>query len=197
MYATPPANQYGLEIRSGSNIRIVGGSYSNNSSAGGAGIAITGAASDVQIIGANLQPSYPGTPNQNSQQYGLYVSAAPTNVVVDGCDLTGYTAAGSAAVKVTVPQVQSGLLITNSPGYNDKNSALLVTGPALTTGVSAATCVTPYFGPSVFAFSNPSPVTLHIFLQAITLSTGIFFLPSPYDSFHFSAAPLSFSWTGK
>lgn len=196
MSPSPPANQYGLQITSGSNIRVIGGTYSNNSPTGGAGIAITDAVSDLQIIGVNLQPSYPGSVNQNSQQYGLYVSAAPANVVVDGCDFTGYTT-GGVPVKVTVTQAQNGLLITNCPGYNDQNTLLAATGPSLTTGVSAATCVTPYFGPSVFAFFSAAPVSLHIFGQTITLSTGIFFLPSPYDSFRFSAAPASFSWTGK
>ncbi len=51
--------QHGLDIVGDSNIKIIGGTYSNNSSCGGAGIAITGACGDVQIIGANLQPSNP------------------------------------------------------------------------------------------------------------------------------------------
>jgi hypothetical protein len=67
----------------------------------------------------------------------------------------------------------------------------------LTTGVSALACVAPYYGPSVIAYSNPGAVMLTVFGQTITASMGIIFLPSPYDSFHFSTAPLSFSWTGQ
>ncbi len=197
MYESPPANQHGLEIVSGSNIRIIGGTYSNNSSSGGAGIAITGGCTDVQIIGANLQPSYPGAPTPNNQQYGLLVSGSPTGaVLVSGCDMTGYTATGSAAVKVTA--APSELLINNCPGYNDQNTSLSTDSGQLTVGVSAATCLTPYFGPSVITFSNPEPISVHVFGQTITSTFGVIFLPSPYDVIKFiSETPVAFSWTGK
>ena len=41
--ASATAAQHGLQIVGGTNIKVIGGTYSNNSSAGGAGIAITGA----------------------------------------------------------------------------------------------------------------------------------------------------------
>ena len=86
------STQHGLVIAGGSNIRILGGTYSNNAPYGGAGIAITGTCDDVQIIGVNLQPSYPGAPNVNSQKYALLVSSGPTGaVIVSGCDMTGYS----------------------------------------------------------------------------------------------------------
>lgn len=199
MHGSPPSGQHGLEIDTASNIRIIGGTYSNNSPSGGAGIAITGACTDVQIIGANLQPSYPGSPNVNSQQYGLLISGSPTGMVlVSGCDMTGYTASGSAAVKVT--GTPSELLIYDSPGYNDQNSALSTTSGQLTAGVSAATCSTPYFGPSVFTYSSSEALSVRVFGQTITSTFGIVFLPSPYDKIQFigeSGPPATYSWTGK
>jgi hypothetical protein len=67
----------------------------------------------------------------------------------------------------------------------------------ITSPISASGCATPYFGPSVVAYFSPEPVTLNVFGHAITASMGIIFLPSPYDGFYFSPAPLSFTWTGQ
>jgi hypothetical protein len=185
---------YGLSIGEGSNIKIIGGTYSNNGPQGGAGIAITGPCSDVQIIGANLHPSYPGATNVNNQQYALLVSGSPSGpVLVSGCDMTGYS--GSGPVHVT--GTPSELIITNCPGYNDQSTPLNHGVAPLAPGVSAAKCTTPYFGPSVFTYSNAQPVTLEVFGQAITASYGVIFLPSPYDNFYFTEPPSSFSWIGK
>lgn len=182
--------QHGLQIASGSNIRIIGGCYSNNGTYAGAGIAITGGCSDVQILGVNLQPSYPGSPNVNHQKYALLVNATlPGPVLVSGCDMSGYS---GPPVSVTASQTE--LLITDCPGYNDQGTALTAT--TLTGGVSAATSSAPYFGPSVIIYSGAT--TLHVFGQSINSSFGVVFLPSPYDIFSFSpAAPTMFSWMGK
>ncbi len=204
--ASATAAQHGLQIAGGTNIKVIGGTYSNNSSMGGAGIAITGACGNVEIIGANLQPSYPwaGTtmgPVLNYQQYGLLVTAPPAGVVyVADCDLTGYvnpTNPPQQAVSVTIP-LTSGLFIYNCPGYNDQGALLNKSMPPTTATNSAATCATPYFGPSVILFFNATPVTLHVFGQTITESFGIIFLPSPYDVFYFTGTlPTAFSWIGK
>jgi hypothetical protein len=200
------AAQHGLQIAGGTNIQIIGGTYSNNSKVGGAGIAITGACGDVQIIGANLQPSYPwaGTtmgPVLNNQQYGLLVTAPPAGTVyVADCDLTGYTHTSppQQAVSVTVTPLTSGLFIYNCPGYNDQSTTLNGNLPPTAITNSAATCSNPYFGPSVILFSNSTPVTLHVFGQTITKDFGIIVLPSPYDIFYFSGTvPMAFSWIGK
>ena len=155
--------QHGLEIVGGTNIKIIGGTYSNNSVNGGAGIAITGACGDVQVIGANLQPTYPWTgttmgSSLNNQQYGLLVSGGPTGTIyVSNCDLTGYTN--------TMPYMQQPVLVTgtapnelfisNCPGYNDQNTHIRTTAPSGTASASSpGTGGTPYFGPSVFIFSK-------------------------------------------
>jgi hypothetical protein len=194
--------QYGLQIVGGTNIKIIGGTYSNNSPypTGGAGIAITGACGDVQIIGANLQPSYDnGTSGSTtqSQQFGLLVTSNPANtsiVLVSGCDMRDYTATDSAPVSTS--GVTKGLYIYDCLGYNDQNTELN-DNMAPTSATNAATCSTPYFGPSVITFTNASPVTLNVFGQSLTLSFGVVFLPSPYDNFYFSSAPNGFSWYGK
>ncbi len=192
--APAPAGQHGLIITGGTNIKVIGGTYSNNGASGGAGIAITGGATEVQIIGANLQPNYPGALNANSQTYALLVTGTPIagDVLVSSCDMTNY--AGSPVHVVGTP---SNLLITNCPGYNDAGTSLHALPVSLTTGVSASTSTIPYYGPSVIMYSNPAPVTLHIFGQSISSASGIVFLPSPYDLFSFSSVPISFTWIGK
>lgn len=191
------SSPHGLLIAGGSNIKIIGGTYSNNGPYGGAGIAITGACEDVQIIGVNLQPSYPGAPNVNSQKYALLVSSSPTGaVIVSGCDMTGYSL---SPVSVTAPQTK--LFISDCPGYSDRNTSIQTTAPTSILGSSASSPGaggTPYFGPSVIIWSGTVTVTLHVFMQTITSNFGIVFLPSPYDSIYFSGGtPTHFSWIGK
>jgi hypothetical protein len=78
---------YGLEIVAGQNIQVNGGSYSGN---GTAGIAITGAASEIQINGANcIGPSYAGSSISTTQQYGIYITAG------QDIQITGVTCSGN------------------------------------------------------------------------------------------------------
>jgi hypothetical protein len=187
--------QHGLEITGGSNIKIIGGTYSNNGSSGGAGIAISGG-TDIQIIGANLQPSYPNSPNVHSQQYALMVSGSPGPILVSNCDMTGYGSEPAVSVSTSGTPVE--LLITGCPGYNDRGSLLSATSSMLLGGVSATTCSTPYFGPSVFTFSNAAAIPVKVFGLTITMSFGVIFLASPADIIQFTVtAPATFTWTGK
>lgn len=191
--ATAPAGQYGLAIATGSNIKILGGTYTSNGPSGGAGIAITGAATEVQIIGVNLQPSSAVPSSPNAQQYALLISGNPAGVLVSSCDMTGY---GSAS-PVRITGFPATLRITGCPVYNNSNTNLTASPTQLITGVNAASSTTPYYGPSVFMYSNPTTLTLHVFGQSIVASTGIFFLPSAYDTFFFNSAPASFTWIGQ
>jgi hypothetical protein len=194
--------QHGLQIIGGTNIKIIGGTYSNNSPAGGAGIAITGACGNVQIIGVNLQPSYyngTGPSMTQSQLFGLLVTSNPAEssiVLVSGCDMRGYIAALGGA-PVSTSEITAGLYIYDCLGYNDQNTPLNdLTIP--TSPTNAATCLSPYFGPSIITFTNGSPVTLNVFGQSLSLSFGVVFLPSPYDLFSFpDGTPTGFSWYGK
>jgi hypothetical protein len=186
--------QCGLVIGKGTNIKVIGGTYSNNGPSGGAGIAITSTASNIQIIGANLQPSYPNAVTPANQQYALSITGNPTNVLVSACDMTGYT----SGVPVNVAAGLASLRITNCAGYNTVNTLLVATPMQLTTSVSASVTANPYYGPSVIFYASTIPVTLHLFGQAFTATYGVFFLPYAYESFHFNAVPnIFFTWIGK
>jgi hypothetical protein len=206
-FAANSSAQHGLQITGGSNIKIIGGTYCNNGSGGGAGIAITGNyCGDLQIIGANLQPSYPWASatdpaSGNNQTYGLLVSGSPTTgtILVADCDLTGYSPAGNA---VSVTGNPNRLLVYNCPGYNDQGTTISTVAPTSDTYAAKASLLggasIDYFGPSVFFFfSNATAVQLHISGQTIQLTYGLIFLPSPYDGFHFTGSPSVFSWFGK
>jgi hypothetical protein len=200
--STPQAGQYCYKITSGENIRIIGGTIGNAGGSGGAGIAITppaggGGPGRITIFGVNLSATYPRADNVHAQQYGLLILATLQDVVtVENCDLTGYEGIGDA---VNVAGDANGYLYVRScEGYNDLNAPLnggvAPVGPGPT---SAAICSTPYFGPSLISFSNSSPVSLNVFGAAISVSAGVFYLPSPYDGFYFQTAPSFFSWIGK
>ncbi len=205
-FAANTSVQHGLEITGGTNIKVIGGTYCNNGSGGGAGIAITGNyCGDIQIIGANLQPNYPWAgatvpASGNNQTYGLLVSGSPSSgtILVSDCDLTGYSPSSNA---VSVTGTPYRLLIYDCPGYNDRGTAISTSAPTSSIYAADAGMIgsgsIDYFGPSVFFFSNTTAVQLHISGQTILLTYGVIFLPSPYDSFYFTPAPSIFSWTGK
>lgn len=195
--STATSSQCGLSIGSGSDIKVIGGTYSNNGQQGGAGIEITGLATDVQIIGANLQPSYPGTPQLNNQNYALMLVAGsnPSGILVSGCDMSGYEPSSPVFVDVSVNPTD--FFIVNCLGYNDQNTPLAATPLQLLSGVSASRGSPRYFGPSVFSYFNHTAISLTVFGVTITASTGIIFLPSPYDVFSFDTVPTSYVWTGQ
>lgn len=94
---------YGLAIYTGQNIQVNGGTYSGN---GTAGIAILGAAAEVQITGANCVGSSQGS---GSQDYGIYASAGQdiqilgancSGSVVSGIQITGTPAAPVSGVRI-------------------------------------------------------------------------------------------------
>ena len=102
----------GLNIVGGTNIEVLGGYYSCNGAPASppttlpsAGIAITGPASGVRIVGAACNDSVFAAVESGgysfvdeSQQYGIYVGGASdsgaTNVRIHSCDLTGNTESG-------------------------------------------------------------------------------------------------------
>jgi len=112
----------GMLIAGGTNIEILGGTYSCNGTASGSepysqsGIAIVGPATGIRITGVacnnsayNLDATPPGFASP-TQVYGIYVSGAsdsgPTSVRVTACDLTG-GATGNT---------ESGLYVTGASG---------------------------------------------------------------------------------
>lgn len=199
-----PSNAYGLQINGGENIRILGGMFSNFSPTGGAGIAITGAVGNTQIIGCNLRPSYPNAPHSYSQQYALLVSGSPADtVVVDSCDMGG---GYSSPVLVSGTITSGTLFITNCHGYNDLNTPIAPSAPTASGGASAATASSitggiDYYGPSLVIFTNgSSTLTFTVNGVASTVPKNAFvtcYIASPYDVIKFSATPAQFAWLGK
>ncbi len=137
---------YGIEILSGQNLQINGGSYSGN---GTAGIAILGNAAEVQITGANCI----GTAAGATQQYGIYATAGQDLQIV-GANCSGNTVAGIQLEGTTEPVLdvlivgascenqvlggtsqQYGVYVTNAAG-------VVIDGCALTGNTSYAAYLT-------------------------------------------------------
>lgn len=79
---------HGLQIVGGQNIQIIGGVYSGNTTAG---IAITGSAQEIQIIGVNcLGPSQGGYGQgaTGAQKYGIYITSG-SDIQIVGVDCSG------------------------------------------------------------------------------------------------------------
>lgn len=198
------ANQYGVQIATCEAVSIIGGQISNvgtnAGSDGTANICISGDPISVIISDVDLAASYAGVNSGNStgtngsaaSEFALLISGNPSYVQVDNC----YMGGGWAGRPVSVTGSPGKVHITNCVGYNDQNTPLNGAVAPLS-ALSAATCSTPYFGPSVFTWTNSTPVTVHVFGTTYTASSGIIFLPSPYDTIFVSAAPLLFSWIGK
>ena len=192
------ANQYGVQIGNCEYVSIIGGQISQfgteTGDDGTANICISGNPTTVVIDSVNLLPTYngvnagraTGSTGSAASQYGLLITGDPTRVTVNNCPIGLVSVTGSPG----------NLRITNCPGYNDQNTPLNG-GAAPLSALSAAACSTRYFGPSLFTWTNATPVTVHVFGVSYTANSGIIFLPSPYDTFYMSVAPLTFSWIGK
>ena len=127
----------GLNIVGGTNIEaLLGGYYSCNGAPASppttlpsAGIAITGPASGVRIVGAACNNSVFAAVESGgysfvdeSQQYGIYVGGASdsgaTNVRIHSCDLTGNTESGVYVTGANLaPQRTSSLSTVILAGY--------------------------------------------------------------------------------
>jgi hypothetical protein len=83
---------YGLQIAGGQNIQVLGGTYSGNTTAG---IGITGAATEIQVNGANcIGILEPGSLNQRSQLYGISINPG-SGVIVQDVQLVGVNCSGN------------------------------------------------------------------------------------------------------
>jgi hypothetical protein len=98
------------------------------------------------------------------------------------------------------------LEMTNNIGYNDVGQVL--NGSAAPVAqTSAATCSTPYFGPSLVQFVNGNGTSITLFsgnatVFNYTIPAGGFvslYLANAYDLFYLSTATgiTNFTWTGK
>lgn len=194
----------GLKINQGQSISVIGGKYSSNgqkpsSPALGAGIAITGPCADVRIVGADCSGVFDFWPTVQmspgaapvAQPYGITVVSGVSAVIVNSCNLTN---SGTAALSVRTAGTD--LRVTDCAGYNDQLTPL--NDQQAPQGVSASTCTTPYYGPSVITFSNPSVLEVTANGVINFMSFGSLFLSHASDLTNFPSQPSSsFAWLGK
>lgn len=205
------ANLHGLEINSGSNIHVIGGTMSGNGTVatagglGGAGCAITGACGEVGLSGVNMNAQYATVFSAANQTWALLMTGSPSSrISLNNCTMIqGYS---SGPVKVT--GTPTALFITNCPGYNDQNTLICTSGGAIapTVATSASTGSTlaggiNYYGPSLVIFTTTAtPTTFHYNATSQTVPANQYvtiYVSSPYDTIFFSTAPASFNWFGK
>ena len=182
----------GLQVNAGQNIQVIGGTYAGNQAGETLfipGVAITGTAENVSLVGVDLSATYLGS---LAQSYALLVSGTPATILCKDCVMLGYSAS-----PVNVTGSPTNLQIIASAGYNDQNTPLNGGHAPTGSGVSASSCSTPYFGPSVVTFSNTSAVTVHISGTGYSMSFSSIYLARPYDQIYFSSAPSPFTWIGK
>ena len=190
-------------------IRVIGGQSSGHNPTGGAGIAIIPSAATglqarfITIQNVDLRPRYYNSPQTGarSQQYAIICTANPVQVLVDGCDLTGYGSPITGGSPISITGAPTSFIVINSPGYNDQNVSLngSPTSVAPTgTAKSAATATVPYYGPSVIKWDNAgTPINVTFGATTISASSGYYYLASPYDTILFASAPATFAWIGK
>ncbi len=198
---------------------------SQSASFSNSGIALVGPVSGVRITGAACNNSVTnalnGHPQNPYQKYGIYVSNGASSVRINACDLTGNltnslvvdgTVAGPSqvfvahcdctgvanAVEAIHPEKFGLLEIFHCPGYNDQRPTLNGNN-APSTPISAATCSTPYFGPSVVTFWNASEITVRVsgLPNGCPMKFGDLYLSRPTDLIGFDSPPTIFGWLGK
>jgi hypothetical protein len=117
------AVDYGIQIKGGQNVQILGGTYSGNAIAG---IGVTGGASEIQIDGANcLGISWPSGGNNRSepQQYGIYIIAGQQITVVGvTCSGTGRTGLPGTGIYIsgsTIADVRIIAAVCSGPAFGN------------------------------------------------------------------------------
>jgi hypothetical protein len=172
----------GLQILGGNNIEVLGGMYAGNalgeSPSQPYGIAITGPAANVRVVGVSCVGTYnyitiDRVSASPTQQIGIYVDQGATDVVIDGCDLTkngtyGAEVTGESESVTTNVLIRdcdisgyskyydavnvngdvSNVQITDCPGYNDWSPALAISMP--TSGATFYNYTYGYYGPVEF-----------------------------------------------
>jgi hypothetical protein len=145
----------------------------------------------VLVDCCNLQGNFP-----NGMLVAQSGSFTIETLLVRNCNVSGYTSY-SAAVKVTgTPTI---VQVSGCAGYNDWDavSVLLNGSIAPLAPVSASTCSTPYFGPSIVNFANSTQIHVHIGGVAYLMSFGSIYLARPTDLIAFDSTPSSFAWYGR
>lgn len=184
-------NQLWQDKHSGAMTQPAGISISNNPTS-------PPAISDVVITGCNLQGNATTGHGALITQSGNTIST----VLFNACNVSGY---GSSSGAISVTGTPSGLQITNCAGYNDQNTDLNGGTPPTTSALSASSCSTPYYGPSIVLFSNEAmgtwtPLTVSISGPSYSMGFGSIYLARPYDQIQFAGTmtpQFVFHWVGK
>lgn len=143
----------GIQINSGQDIVITGGRYGSNATGSGmstsGGIAVSGGAERVSIIGADCSgqiPSYNSQPPGSSlQPYGISVTGAVVSMQIRGCNLTN---SGTGPLYVPTSGTPLDLRVTDCVGYNDIATPVTSTAPASGLTFNGASYY--YYGPVAF-----------------------------------------------
>ncbi len=192
--ALPWIDQYsGRQISVAQNIVITGGRYGSNAtnaaSTTSGGIALTGAAVNVTITGADCSPV---VPMYGTQPHALSITAAVEGLYVRGCNFMGY-AANSPAVYANA--AGTAIEITDCAGYNDARPTLTTTPPGNNVVFTAATYG--YYGRAAFYVHGGVGTSVTVDNNATNLTSGGFTLdPGEVAAINYTAAP-SFVMVGK
>lgn len=185
----------GIQIDGGQDIVVTGGRFGSNatdpSMMQSGGIAVTGPAVRVTIVGADfygLIPPYPAQPNTTVQPYGISVTGTVVGMQVRSCNLSS-----NHTGPLYVNPNDADLRVTDCVGYNDLNTTVSTIVPTLVPQHSANLG---YYGPSLVTFSNATSLVVTILTTTYNMTFGTIPLLSG-DAIKFSGTPSVFKWTGK
>ncbi len=137
----------GMQINGGQDVQVIGGRFGSNASdpsmLTSGGIAVTGPAQNVTIVGADCKgaiPPYSSEPPTGIQPYGISVTGTVIAMQVRGCDLSDNGPNNNQPLYVA--NHGTDLRVTDCVGYNDR----LPPANVLSSGV----------GPPALLFSNIS-----------------------------------------
>jgi hypothetical protein len=161
----------GLQIAAGQNIQVNGGRFGANSnpSSSGSGIAITGAATNIIVDGADCSGVAAGQPY--TQAYGISVTANVNGAFINNCNLTG-----SSTKALNVTAGNPNLQVTECSGYNDQPTVFATNPPVNATFMST---YHNYYGPISFFVgpaSGGTSVSISINGSSTNLAVGSFSL---------------------
>lgn len=125
------------------NIEVLGGMYSGNNLGSGSdpyGVAVYGPASAVRVIGVSCVGGYEFIQHDRKsaspqQDVGIYVGGGTTNVVIEGCDVTGNATNGILVDGSTSAVTNIFIRDCNESGYSSYSTAIYVDG----TGTNVST----------------------------------------------------------
>jgi hypothetical protein len=163
----------GMQIMGGQDIVVTGGRYGSNatdaSMATSGGIAVTGSAVRVSIVGADCSgqiPSYQSQPPGSAvQPYGISVTGTVTGMQVAACNLTN-----NGTGPLYAPTNGTDLWVTDCRGYNDQVKQLTTFLPA--TGARFNGGTYGYYGPSTFYITSGASA-IKVSYSGSTSVTGI------------------------